>query len=218
MVAALRSAWLAVHVTAAMVGFGTFMVSGIANALYLLRLRDLLRLRADGASRPAGGPISGWTSRHSSAAALDAVGHRTAVFGFPIWTFAVIAGAIWAESAWGRFWGWDPKETWAFIAWVMYAAYLHARSTGGLARPTRSLDQRGRPDRHDLQPALRELPSDGPALLRRLVTTRLSGPTAGWVPGEHKCQLSRIVVVSESVHRAPLLDRGPRKDTAEPSR
>ena len=57
--------------------------------------------------------------------------HRSAVFGFPIWTFAVMAGAIWAEAAWGRFWGWDPKETWAFIAWVVYAAYLHARTTSG---------------------------------------------------------------------------------------
>ena len=54
-----------------------------------------------------------------------------AISGFPIWTFAVIAGAIWAESAWGRFWGWDPKETWAFISWALYAAYLHARSTAG---------------------------------------------------------------------------------------
>ena len=62
---------------------------------------------------------------------LDRVAHRTAVFAFPIWTFAVIAGAIWAESAWGRFWGWDPKETWSFIAWVVYAAYLHARTTAG---------------------------------------------------------------------------------------
>jgi len=50
---------------------------------------------------------------------------------FPLWTFAVIAGAIWAESAWGRYWGWDPKETWAFITWVAYAAYLHARVTVG---------------------------------------------------------------------------------------
>ena len=125
LVAALRSAWLAVHVTAAMVGFGTFMVSGIANALYLFRLR------ADAAARRDGSPATGWTSRLPTAATLDAVGHRTAVFGFPIWTFAVIAGAIWAESAWGRFWGWDPKETWAFIAWVIYAAYLHARSTAG---------------------------------------------------------------------------------------
>ena len=70
-------------------------------------------------------------ARLPGAAALDRVAHRTAVFGFPIWTFAVIAGAIWAEAAWGRFWGWDPKETWAFIAWVVYAAYLHARTTAG---------------------------------------------------------------------------------------
>ncbi|WP_205730020.1 c-type cytochrome biogenesis protein CcsB [Blastococcus sp. TF02-8] len=125
LVAALRSAWLAVHVTAAVVGFGTFMVSGIANVLYLVRLR---RDSARGSDSCGEG---GRSSRLPSAATLDVVGHRTAVFGFPIWTFAVIAGAIWAESAWGRFWGWDPKETWAFIAWVIYAAYLHARSTAG---------------------------------------------------------------------------------------
>jgi len=53
------------------------------------------------------------------------------VFGFPIWTFAVLAGAVWAEAAWGRYWGWDPKETWAFITWVLYAAYLHAQATAG---------------------------------------------------------------------------------------
>jgi cytochrome c-type biogenesis protein CcsB len=52
-------------------------------------------------------------------------------FAFPIWTFAIIAGAIWAEAAWSRYWGWDPKETWAFISWVVYAAYLHARATAG---------------------------------------------------------------------------------------
>ena len=50
---------------------------------------------------------------------------------FPLWTFTIIAGAIWAEDAWGRYWGWDPKETWAFITWVVYAAYLHARATAG---------------------------------------------------------------------------------------
>ena len=76
-------------------------------------------------------PDSGLLSRLPGPRALDRVAHRTAVFGFPIWTFAVIAGAIWAEAAWGRFWGWDPKETWAFIAWVVYAAYLHARTTAG---------------------------------------------------------------------------------------
>jgi cytochrome c-type biogenesis protein CcsB len=118
LVAALRSSWLAVHVTTAILGFGIFFVSGIASVLYLLRSR-------------AGGAPGGLVSRLPSAAALDKVAHRTAVFGFPIWTFAVMAGAIWAESAWGRFWGWDPKETWAFIAWVVYAAYLHARTTAG---------------------------------------------------------------------------------------
>jgi cytochrome c-type biogenesis protein CcsB len=62
---------------------------------------------------------------------LDTLAYRTAAFGFPIWTFAIIAGAIWAQSAWGRYWGWDPKETWSFIVWVVFAAYLHARATAG---------------------------------------------------------------------------------------
>jgi cytochrome c-type biogenesis protein CcsB len=62
---------------------------------------------------------------------LDMLAYRTAAFGFPIWTFAIIAGAIWAQSAWGRYWGWDPKETWSFIVWVVFAAYLHARATAG---------------------------------------------------------------------------------------
>jgi cytochrome c-type biogenesis protein CcsB len=118
LVAALRSSWLAIHVTTAILGFGVFFVSGIASLLYLVRARP-------------GAREGGLVSRLPAAAALDRVAHRTAVFGFPIWTFAVIAGAIWAESAWGRFWGWDPKETWAFIAWVVYAAYLHARTTAG---------------------------------------------------------------------------------------
>jgi cytochrome c-type biogenesis protein CcsB len=125
LVAALRSYWLAIHVTTAIIGFGIFFVSGIASVMYLVRSRYEARL-ADG--EPA---QTGIVARLPAAAALDRVAHRTAVFGFPIWTFAVIAGAIWAEAAWGRFWGWDPKETWAFIAWVVYAAYLHARTTAG---------------------------------------------------------------------------------------
>ena len=67
--------------------------------------------------------------RLPSAATLDELAYRTTAFGFPIWTFAIIAGAIWAQAAWGRYWGWDPKETWSFIAWVIYAGYLHARAT-----------------------------------------------------------------------------------------
>lgn len=65
------------------------------------------------------------------AAQLDNLAYRTIAFAFPIWTFAVVAGAIWAEEAWGRYWGWDPKETGSFFTWVIYAAYLHARSTRG---------------------------------------------------------------------------------------
>ncbi|MGY1811715.1 c-type cytochrome biogenesis protein CcsB [Blastococcus sp. SYSU D00820] len=126
LVAALRSSWLAVHVSTAILGFGIFFVSGIAAALYLVRGRYEARVAAGAEVNP-----TGLAARLPSAASIDRVAHRTAVFGFPIWTFAVIAGAIWAEAAWGRFWGWDPKETWAFIAWVVYAAYLHARTTAG---------------------------------------------------------------------------------------
>ncbi len=125
LVASLRSYWLAIHVTTAIIGFGIFFVSGIASVMYLVRSRYESRLAA---GEPA---ESGIVSRLPAAAALDRVAHRSAVFGFPIWTFAVMAGAIWAEAAWGRFWGWDPKETWAFIAGVVYAAYLHARTTAG---------------------------------------------------------------------------------------
>jgi cytochrome c-type biogenesis protein CcsB len=66
-----------------------------------------------------------------SAAQLDHLAYRIVAFGFPIFTFGVIAGAIWAEEAWGRYWGWDPKETGSFFTWTLYAAYLHARSTHG---------------------------------------------------------------------------------------
>jgi cytochrome c-type biogenesis protein CcsB len=125
-VAALRSYWLGIHVTTAILGWGIFFVSGVASILYLVRLRYEAKPAGD-----VGGSGLRIVERLPAAAALDRVAHRTAVFGFPIWTFAVIAGAIWAESAWGRFWGWDPKETWAFIAWVTYAGYLHARTTAG---------------------------------------------------------------------------------------
>ena len=84
---------------------------------------------AAGADEPVGA-----TSRRGllpPSATLDRLAYRMIAFGFPIWTFAVIAGAVWAQSAWGRYWGWDPKETWAFITWVVFAGYLHARATAG---------------------------------------------------------------------------------------
>lgn len=77
--------------------------------------------------------LARWFVPHlPDAATLDALTYRTIAFGFPVWTFAVIMGAIWAEQSWGRYWGWDPKETSAFLTWVAYAAYLHARATRGV--------------------------------------------------------------------------------------
>jgi cytochrome c-type biogenesis protein CcsB len=80
---------------------------------------------------PTADPSQGRASRLPSAQTLDRVAYRIIAFAFPIWTFAVIAGAIWAQEAWGRYWGWDPKETWSFITWTIFAGYLHARATAG---------------------------------------------------------------------------------------
>jgi cytochrome c-type biogenesis protein CcsB len=117
---ALQSYWLVIHVVAAVTSAGTFTVGAAISALYLFKER---------AERRA--VVRGFTQRLPAAATLDRLAYRVHAFVFPLWTFAVIAGAIWAESAWGRYWGWDPKETWAFITWVVYAAYLHARATAG---------------------------------------------------------------------------------------
>ncbi|GAA0952203.1 c-type cytochrome biogenesis protein CcsB [Nonomuraea longicatena] len=110
-VPALNSYWIAIHVSAAILASGLFILAGVAGVLYLVRREGLSRL----------------PTREQ----LEAVAHRAIVLAFPVWTFAVIAGALWADKAWGRYWGWDPKEVWSFITWVAYAAYLHARVTAG---------------------------------------------------------------------------------------
>ncbi|GGC14143.1 MULTISPECIES: c-type cytochrome biogenesis protein CcsB [Actinomycetes] len=124
LVPALNSYWLVVHVAAAIIAGGVFTVGAAATGLYLLRRHAAAR-DADGEA------TRGYAGRLPAAAALERVAHTAHVFAFPVWTFAVLAGAIWAEDSWGRYWGWDPKETWAFITWVLYAAYLHAQSTAG---------------------------------------------------------------------------------------
>jgi cytochrome c-type biogenesis protein CcsB len=86
---------------------------------------------APGADEPAAAPAGQRRGLLPPAATLDRLAYRTIAVAFPIWTWAIIAGAIWAERAWGRYWGWDPKETWAFITWVLFAGYLHARATAG---------------------------------------------------------------------------------------
>jgi cytochrome c-type biogenesis protein CcsB len=114
-VPALRSYWLVVHVTTITTSSGLLVVPGVASLLYLLRTSHEGML----------------AERLPTAAALDRLAYRVTIVAFPLYTFGVIAGAVWAEAAWGRFWGWDPKETVAFVAWVVYAAYLHARATAG---------------------------------------------------------------------------------------
>jgi cytochrome c-type biogenesis protein CcsB len=110
-VPALNSYWIAIHVTAAIIASGLLTLAGVSGVLYLMRGDGLSRLPA----------------RED----LERVAHRAIVLAFPLWTFAVIAGALWADRAWGRYWGWDPKEVWSFITWVAYAAYLHAKVTAG---------------------------------------------------------------------------------------
>ena len=105
---------------------GIFFVAAVLGIMYLVAERYRKRVAA-GKAKEGNGLIA----RIPSAAQLDKLTYRTVVFGFPVWTFGVIAGAIWADQAWGRYWGWDPVETWAFITWVIYAAYLHARATAG---------------------------------------------------------------------------------------
>jgi cytochrome c-type biogenesis protein CcsB len=124
LVPALQSYWLVIHVVAAVIAAGAFSVGAMASVFYLIKVR----LEA----RPGGGPTTGYLARLPKASVLDRIAYRVHAFGFPVWTFAaLIAGPIWAEYAWGRYWGWDPKEVWAFITWVVYAAYLHARATAG---------------------------------------------------------------------------------------
>ena len=158
LVPALNSYWIKIHVVAAITGSSLFGLGGIMTILYLIQSgRERKREREQEAARrelaarePApimGGSLEDPPDLEGSAdetvrvatrrsilppsETLDRLAYKTIAFAFPIWTFAVIAGAIWAESAWGRYWGWDPKETWSFITWVVFAGYLHARATAG---------------------------------------------------------------------------------------
>ena len=125
LVPALHSYWLVIHVSAAAVAGGAFTVGALASMLYLVKARAERRVLA-------GGTMPGQLSRVPGSDAIDALAYKVHAFAFPLWTFGVlVAGPIWAEYAWGRYWGWDPKEVWSLVTWVIYAAYLHARATAG---------------------------------------------------------------------------------------
>ena len=157
LVPALNSYWIKIHVQAAIWGSSLFALGGIATIAYLVVDRiERRKLEALGSQEPPpimGGALDldadeapvdlvpdaaedvqvlpGKRRLVPTAAGLDRLAYRIIALAFPIWTFAVIAGAIWAQEAWGRYWGWDPKETWSFITWVVFAGYLHARATNG---------------------------------------------------------------------------------------
>jgi len=126
LVPALQSYWIAIHVTAMIVAIGLFIFGAVVTTLYLVADRSQRRAAAGQPSWSAG------ILQHlPGSAVLDRLSYRAILFAFPVWTFGVMAGAIWADHAWGRYWGWDPKETWSFITWVVYAMFLHARATAG---------------------------------------------------------------------------------------
>lgn len=120
LVPALQSSWLVIHVSSAILSGGIFLLSNSVAGAYLW----LDRMERNGER-------SEFAKRLPTLEALDQLSYRLVAFVFPLWTFAVISGAIWAEAAWGRYWGWDPKETWSFITWILFASYLHARVTAG---------------------------------------------------------------------------------------
>ncbi|MEU3508591.1 c-type cytochrome biogenesis protein CcsB [Streptomyces longwoodensis] len=128
LVPALHSYWLYIHVSTAIFCGAVFYVGAVTTILYLFK--DGYETKLAGGGTP-GRFANSVLDRLPSAASLDKFSYRVNAAVFPLWTFTIIAGAIWAGDAWGRYWGWDPKETWSFITWVAYAGYLHARATAG---------------------------------------------------------------------------------------
>ena len=123
---ALQSVWLVIHVTVAFTASALFTIAFSATVLQLVQDR---RERLRTAGRP---PQRGrFMDALPVAAELERTAYRLTAVAFPLWTFTVMAGAIWAERSWGRYWNWDPKEVWSFVIWVVYAGYLHARATRG---------------------------------------------------------------------------------------
>ncbi|OMH26983.1 c-type cytochrome biogenesis protein CcsB [Tersicoccus phoenicis] len=126
LIPALQSYWLVIHVSVAVFSSALFTLSFSMSVLQLLQSRREAAIAAGRSPR-----LSTFLGRVPSALTLENVSYRINAVGFVFWTFTLMAGAIWAESAWGRYWGWDPKEVWTFIIWVVYAGYLHARATRG---------------------------------------------------------------------------------------
>lgn len=126
---ALQSAWLVIHVLVAMTATAFFALSFAVSALQIVQGRQAesgnrlgVRVRAQ---------LTRLLKTVPNAETLDTMAYRIIIVGFILWTFTLMAGAVWANRAWGRYWGWDVKEVWTFIIWVIYAAYIHAKATRG---------------------------------------------------------------------------------------
>ncbi len=122
----LKSVWLIIHVFVASLGTAFFALAFALSVLQLMQSRRE-RLIAEAAEKT--GP--GFLRTLPAADRLESMSYRFTIIGFILWTFTLIAGSIWAQDAWGRYWGFDVKETWTFVIWVIYAGYIHARATRG---------------------------------------------------------------------------------------
>ncbi|WP_221586126.1 c-type cytochrome biogenesis protein CcsB [Microbacterium sp. G2-8] len=129
----LKSAWLVIHVFVASLATAFLALAFALSVLQLLQARRERRSVDDESLAEKKSVLR----TLPSAEALEGLAYRFAIIGFIFWTFTLIAGAIWAQDAWGRYWGFDTKEVWTFIIWVLYAGYIHARATRGW-RGTRS--------------------------------------------------------------------------------
>ena len=116
----LQSAWLVIHVFVAILGTAFFALGAGLSLVQLLQAR-----------RESSGAGPRFLETLPTAEQLENLAYRLILIGFVFWTFTLIAGAIWAQRAWGRYWGWDTKEVWTFIIWTIYAGYIHARATRG---------------------------------------------------------------------------------------
>ena len=120
----LRSYWLVIHVTVATLATAVFTIGAALSVVYLLK---------DAFERSGRASV---LDRFPETPAIERTAYSLHIVAFPLWTFTLIAGAIWARQAWASYWNWDPKEVWTFVIWVVYAAYLHSRATSGISRQT----------------------------------------------------------------------------------
>ena len=138
LVPALRSNWLMMHVTVMMISYASLIIGSLLSILFLVISMNYKKTESKNNTSNSSDPIDdkylqvkrekGYAiTRMTLLASIDNLSYRTIGLGFPLLTIGIIAGAVWANEAWGSYWSWDPKETWALITWLIFASYLHSR-------------------------------------------------------------------------------------------